>query len=494
MALKKLIILLFAISIITSVASASTTVTVKVKRIQSIDQIEGFGENEADWYYHIGLWNGKTIEWKSSQVYVNGNGITLSDSYTFTTSTLTPNVKIVLCEEDDISSDDIADVSSSSSGGQKNVASYIEPGIWGGMFNCYYYLINNELGDGDSVIVDSTYFNYYKSSGDFDNSVGEGEDEYDASVWFSISDNYNLPTADAGNRLSSKVRDLVNFNGIGTASSGSTIAKYQWDFNNDGIFDAEGQTTSYTYTKAGTYTVKLKVTDNYDQVATDTMIVTINTVQPIAGFVFSPSSPYTSDTITFTDTSTDQDGTISSWYWNFGDGITSKEKNPSHKYNDDGSYTVKLKVTDNDGATNTKSATIKVKNIKPDAKFSFSPSDPTTNNDIQFTDSSSDKDGKISSWFWDFGDGYTSKNKNPSHKYQNTGSFKVKLRVTDDDSDSDDYTKSITISKPSIVKSVTSAVLKQENSDETSSTPGFGIIIGITNVVLVFFIRRANCK
>jgi len=362
------------------------------------------------------------------------------------------------------------------------------------MFNCYYYLINNELGDGDSVIVDSTYFNYYKSSGDFDNSVGEGEDEYDASVWFSISDNYNLPTADAGNRLSSKVRDLVNFNGIGTASSGSTIAKYQWDFNNDGIFDAEGQTTSYTYTKAGTYTVKLKVTDNYDQVATDTMIVTINTVQPIAGFVFSPSSPYTSDTITFTDTSTDQDGTISSWYWNFGDGITSKEKNPSHKYNDDGSYTVKLKVTDNDGATNTKSATIKVKNIKPDAKFSFSPSDPTTNNDIQFTDSSSDKDGKISSWFWDFGDGYTSNNKNPSHKYQNTGSFKLKLRVTDDDGDSDDYTKSITISKPSIVKSVTSAVSKQENSDETSSTPGFGIIIGITNVVLVFFIRRANCK
>lgn len=62
----------------------------------------------------------------------------------------------------------------------------------------------------------------------------------------------------------------------------------------------------------------------------------------------------------FTDTSTDSDGTISNWTWDFGDGATSSLQNPSHVYSAGNSYTVNLTVTDNDGATGNTSASISV--------------------------------------------------------------------------------------------------------------------------------------
>jgi PKD repeat protein len=65
-------------------------------------------------------------------------------------------------------------------------------------------------------------------------------------------------------------------------------------------------------------------------------------------------------TATFTDTSTDSDGTIASRAWNFGDGTTSTATNPSKTYTAAGTYTVTLTVTDNTGATNTKTAPLVV--------------------------------------------------------------------------------------------------------------------------------------
>src|SRR5690606_17063165 len=65
-------------------------------------------------------------------------------------------------------------------------------------------------------------------------------------------------------------------------------------------------------------------------------------------------------TASFTDASTDSDGTIASWAWNFGDGTTSTQQNPSHTYVAGGSYNVTLTVTDNGGATNSIVKTVAV--------------------------------------------------------------------------------------------------------------------------------------
>ncbi len=77
---------------------------------------------------------------------------------------------------------------------------------------------------------------------------------------------------------------------------------------------------------------------------------------PQAAFTWSAAD----QSITFTDTSTDADGTITSWLWDFGDGTTTTEQNPAHTYLNAGTYTVSLTVTDNEGATHLSVASVEV--------------------------------------------------------------------------------------------------------------------------------------
>ena len=77
---------------------------------------------------------------------------------------------------------------------------------------------------------------------------------------------------------------------------------------------------------------------------------------PLANFV----SDISERTVSFTDSSTDNDGNIASWAWNFGDGNTSTLQNPTHTFTSDGDFTVSLMVTDNLGAIGTKSQLITI--------------------------------------------------------------------------------------------------------------------------------------
>lgn len=150
----------------------------------------------------------------------------------------------------------------------------------------------------------------------------------------------------------------------------------------------------------------------------------------------------------FTDASTDSDGTIESWSWDFGDGVTSTAQNPSHSYAATGTYTVALTVTDNDGASDSASEAVTVtepaQNQPPTAGFSSSCPDLT----CTFTDTSSDSDGTVVAWSWDFGDGATSTAQNPSHSYARTGIYNVELTVTDNAGDSDTATGSVEVNDP----------------------------------------------
>ena len=125
-----------------------------------------------------------------------------------------------------------------------------------------------------------------------------------------------------------------------------------------------GQVSSNKITKI--FTVKLIIRDDKGKTSenTTTLQISYYTYQnqpPIASFTYSPQNPTTSDTIHFYDQSTDTDGSIVSWYWNFGDGSTSTQRNPTHRYSSPGRYTVTLKVKDDKGATDTYEKTITVK-------------------------------------------------------------------------------------------------------------------------------------
>ncbi len=240
-----------------------------------------------------------------------------------------------------------------------------------------------------------------------------------------------------------------------TGSLGTQPSTFSWDFGDGSPASAE-QDPSHVYSTAGTYTVSLTVTDADLDSDTETKVNYITVAEnqaPVAGFSFVPSSPVENHAVQFTDTSTDSDGTIVSWLWNFGDGTAdSTLQNPSHAFSTASTFTITLTVTDDDGATSVTSNPVTVVediNLSPVADFSFNPLAPVSTQNVQFTDLSSDPDGTIVSWLWNFGDGTTDSTlQNPVHAFTAAGTYTVGLTVTDDDGASTTTSKTITVVAP----------------------------------------------
>jgi len=87
-------------------------------------------------------------------------------------------------------------------------------------------------------------------------------------------------------------------------------------------------------------------------------------IPPVADFTHAPSDLTPFDFVNFTDTSSDSDGNIASWYWEFGDQASSVEQNPRHKYNVAGTYVVTLEVTDDRGTETVTYKTVPVRKVK----------------------------------------------------------------------------------------------------------------------------------
>ena len=211
-----------------------------------------------------------------------------------------------------------------------------------------------------------------------------------------------------------------------TDKSTGTPTKWKWSFG-DGKSSTEKNPT-HKYSATGKYTVKLTVTNAAgSNTATKSKYIIVKTSQaPVAVFYASPKSGKAPLSVKFTDKST---GTPTKWKWSFGDGKSSTEKNPTHKYSATGKYTVKLTVTNAAGSnTATKSKYIIVKTSQaPVAVFYASPKSGKAPLSVKFTDKST---GTPTKWKWSFGDGKSSTEKNPTHKYSATGKYTVKLTVT----------------------------------------------------------------
>lgn len=239
-------------------------------------------------------------------------------------------------------------------------------------------------------------------------------------------------------------------------------------------FTAEGNFSQvlHTYREEGVYPVTLTVYDPWNANATCTAKINVqHNEKPNALFSYSPSEIKTGDEVSFMDSSSDPDGSVAAWSWNFGDGTFSNERNPKHSYATPGTYTVMLTVEDESGLRGSYTKEIKVepKNYLPTADFTFLPKEPKAGEEVSFADKSTDRDGSIVSWSWDFGDGSTSMDSEPSHVYANGGNYTVTLTVRDDKGGED--MKRITITVEEEEPTTTTTTQSQSETITASSTP-----------------------
>jgi len=173
-----------------------------------------------------------------------------------------------------------------------------------------------------------------------------------------------VPNADANGPYSGYVIYPVSFSSSGSVGgSEGFITSWYWTFG-DGTVSSQ-QNPTHAYTSSGTFTVTLKVTNNYGQTDTDTTSATITTLSPTqTPPVANAGGPYfgvVGTSITFNGSgSNDPDGTIVSYMWNFGDSTTGTGISPTHTYTIPGNYTVVLTVTDNESLTHSNSTTASI--------------------------------------------------------------------------------------------------------------------------------------
>ncbi|MES2557964.1 MAG: PKD domain-containing protein [Bacteroidota bacterium] len=201
-------------------------------------------------------------------------------------------------------------------------------------------------------------------------------------------------------------------------SSGNPFT-WVWDFG-DGNTSTQ-QNTQHVYGAPGTYTACLIASNSCGNSDTICQSVTVCLI-PVAAY----STLSNGLSIDFTDGS---GANADTWAWDFGDGNTSTQQNPTHLYASIGTYTVCLIASNSCGYSDTICQTVTVCGTLI-ADFSVTAVDLT----LQTTEQSS---GNPDSYFWDFGDGNTSTQQNPTHVYAAEGTYTVCLVVTNSCGESD---------------------------------------------------------
>ncbi len=211
-------------------------------------------------------------------------------------------------------------------------------------------------------------------------------------------------------------------------TSTGTITNWSWNFGNNNTSTL--QDPEAVFTAPGVYDVTLTVRNGSGSPSTRIRSAYIIVHDyPAVDFSFDKTSGCAPLTVKFKDQTSTASGAIDSWFWVFGDGATSTSANPSHTFQTPGNKTVSLSVRNEFGCTKLKSTATPINVLGPTAKFvPDHQSVCTLPAAFQFTNQST---GQGLTFQWDFGDGQTSTAKDPSHTYNNSGSYEVKLKAKD---------------------------------------------------------------
>lgn len=209
--------------------------------------------------------------------------------------------------------------------------------------------------------------------------------------------------------------------------------------------------TKVVFDQQGTYVLRLTVNDT-QLTAYDEVTVNVNNIPPVSSFTATPTGGLIPLNVDFdASDSTDSDGNIASYSWDFGDGFFGTGETVSHTYTVIGDFVAKLTVTDDDGATHTTSIVIAPTGVGyPLASFTADPIVGTSPLTVSVNGTASyDPNGTINSYQWRWGDGAAAgSGSTNSHVYTIVGTFRLELIVTDNSGLSDTTWVYITVNEP----------------------------------------------
>jgi PKD repeat protein len=235
--------------------------------------------------------------------------------------------------------------------------------------------------------------------------------------------------------------DLVTFEASASAGD-SLVVLYEWDFDGDGAIDAvaAGAVVEHAYARSGIFSVRLTTVNEEGQVdtASTPVLITVVNRTPVAAMSVAEGMQRAMIPVQFSaEGSSDVDGSIVAWQWEYGDGATGEGESPLHTYEAAGSYVVRLTVTDDNGATaSVVSAPLAIEDAPPSAGFSVEEA-RLGNLLARFVDTTTVADpADIVYVAWDFGDGvYRAGGPSSTgvyvHAYETSGSYVVTLYVID---------------------------------------------------------------
>ena len=231
------------------------------------------------------------------------------------------------------------------------------------------------------------------------------------------------------------------FNAAGSFDPDGTIVSFEWKFG-DGT-TGSGPAPAHTYSSGNTYGAILIVTDSDGTRDATRRMVSANAA-PVASFSVACDGP----TCTLDGSgSFDSDGMVAQYTWDFGDGYydgSAVHSVVTHTYLT-GTFTATLYVRDNGGASSTpRTQTFTVANARPVASFTVTCSGLTC---VYDASASSDPDGSISSFSWDFGQG-TGYGRAGNYRYFAGGTYTITLTVTDNANQTSFASRTVTVVAP----------------------------------------------
>ena len=241
------------------------------------------------------------------------------------------------------------------------------------------------------------------------------------------------PVGNPGGPYTGLAGTAVTFNGSSSTDGNGLALTYVWDFG-DGA-TGSGVAPTHTYAAAGTFAVKLTVSDSKlaGSPVTTSAVISAAPVAPV-GNAGGPYAGVASTAVSFSGSgSTDGSGLVLTYLWNFGDGATGSGVAPTHTYAAAGTFTVTLTVSDSKlaGSPVTTSAVISAAPVAPVGNAG-GPYAGVASTAVSFSGSgSTDGSGLVLTYLWNFGDGATGTGVAPTHTYAAAGTYTVTLTVSD---------------------------------------------------------------